>query len=367
MTKIRDRRVPARVEVLARILSGIHDAGLHRAFYPGATMRAREAYVLISPTRDEATHARYTLESVVQQTVRPRLWVIVDDGSTDDTPDILDHYAQQYDFIRVIRRDDRGERRVGPGVVDAFYTGLAEIDLSRFSYLGKLDLDLELPADYFETLMQRMEADPRLGTCSGKPYYRKNGRLISEGCSDEMSVGMTKFYRVRCFEAIGGFARQVMWDGLDCHTCRMHGWKARSWGDTPALRFIHRRPMGSSDKHVLRGRARHGYGQYLMGTSPWYMAASVVYRVTARPRILGALAMGWGYSRAALSKARPLPSPETQAFIRRFQMRCLVAGKTRATREFEGATHAADTTTNQPSPASTGPSALPRGAAERQH
>jgi glycosyltransferase involved in cell wall biosynthesis len=298
-------------------------------------MTTQRRYVLISPTRDEAAHAAYTLESVVRQTVRPARWIIVDDGSTDQTPSLLQHYADRYDFIELHRRADRGTRRVGPGVVDAFNAGLSHVELTSFDYLGKLDLDLELPRAYFETLMQRFEADPSLGTCSGKPYYRVNGRLVSEGCGDEMSVGMTKFYRVACFQAIGGFAPQVMWDGLDCHMCRMTGWRAQSFDDTPALRFVHRRPMGSSDKNVLRGRQRHGYGQYIMGTAPSYMLASVINRLRFRPRVIGALAMGWGYLRPWLRREPSRPPAHVQRFIRQYQRCCLLLGKARATARFE--------------------------------
>ena len=204
-------------------------------------------YVLISPCRDEAAYMRRTLDSVAAQAAPPTLWVIIDDGSTDDTPRILAEYAARLPYIRIVRRDDRGRRAVGPGVIEAFYAGLETVDLGKgeFDYLCKLDLDLDLPPRYFEHLMERMEADPRLGTCSGKPYFPhpETRRLISEGCGDETSVGMTKFYRVRCFQDIGGFVRQVMWDGIDNHRCRMLGWKACSW-DEPDLRFVHLRPMG---------------------------------------------------------------------------------------------------------------------------
>jgi glycosyltransferase involved in cell wall biosynthesis len=291
--------------------------------------------LLISPTRDEADHAIGTLESVVQQTCLPARWIIVDDGSTDDTPQILRHYAEAYPFIEVVRRDDRGRRRVGPGVIDAFYEGLRHVNLDRYPYLGKVDLDLELPPRYFQTLIERMEAAPRLGTCSGKPYYRLGGRLISEGCGDEMSVGMTKFYRTACFQDIGGFARQVMWDGVDCHHCRMRGWLARSWGDEPALRFVHRRPMGSSDRGILRGRMRHGYGQACMGTGVTYITVSALHRLRFRPRVIGALAMWSGYMLSRLRRDPGLRDRALRRFIRTYQWQCLLMGKARATRRIE--------------------------------
>ena len=102
-------------------------------------------YILISPCRNEADFMRQTLDSVVAQTERPACWVIVDDGSTDETPRILDEYRRQHDWSRVVTRRDRGHRAVGPGVIDAFYAGYETIDPNAYDYLCKLDLDLRLP------------------------------------------------------------------------------------------------------------------------------------------------------------------------------------------------------------------------------
>ena len=185
-------------------------------------------YCLVSPCRDEADYMVRTLETVTNQSEPPALWVIVDDGSTDRTPQILRDWASRFDYIRVVTRPDRGIRKVGPGVIDAFYAGYGTIDPGDFDFVCKFDLDLATLPRYFEILMNKMDADPRLGTCSGKPYMPLNGKLVSEMCGDENSVGMTKFYRVECFDEIGGFVREVMWDGIDGHRCRMLGWVAAS-------------------------------------------------------------------------------------------------------------------------------------------
>lgn len=296
----------------------------------------RRRYCLISPCRDEAMYARRTLETVTSQSVPPALWVIVDDGSTDETPRILEEYVRRFDYIKVLRREDRGTRSVGPGVIDAFYAGLETVDLQGFDYLCKLDLDLELPPRYFELLMERMEANPRIGNASGKPYFRetRTGRLISERCGDETSVGMTKFYRVQCFRQIGGFVRAVMWDGIDCHRSRMKGWIACSW-DQEELRFIHLRPMGSSQKGILTGRSRHGSGQYFMGTGPLYMAISSVYRMGGRPFVVGGIAMFWGYL-VSLAQSKPrYPDLDFRRFLRRYQWDILLRGKAEATRRLD--------------------------------
>jgi hypothetical protein len=160
---------------------------------------------------------------------------------------------------------------VGPGVVEAFYAGLESVDLGQFDYRLQAGHGPRSAARYFEGLMERMEVEPRLGTTSGKPWFvhPRSGELVPEVCGDEMSVGMTKFYRVHCFQEIGGFVRQVMWDGIDCHRARMLGWMAESVDDEP-LRFIHLRPQGASQKGIWTGRVRAGFGQYFMGTSPLY-------------------------------------------------------------------------------------------------
>lgn len=298
-------------------------------------IQPQDEYVLVSPCRNEDKYLRRTLDSVLAQSVLPSQWVIVDDGSTDATPRILTEYADRVPWIRIVTRPDRGARAVGPGVVESFYDGLAAIEQMRFKYLCKLDMDVDLPRGYFESLILKMRADPRLGTCSGQPYFTTEaGREISEKCGPEMSVGMTKFYRRTCFEEIGGFVQEVMWDAIDCHSARRQGWLARSYPDTE-LRFEHLRPIGSSQKGVLAGRRRHGFGQYFMGTDPVYFLATAIFRMAHPPYLFGGLAMLDGYVSAWLRGADQLQDPELKDFIRRFQRRVLRVGKMRAIEEIE--------------------------------
>jgi glycosyltransferase involved in cell wall biosynthesis len=295
----------------------------------GLNTSLENRYVLISPCRNEAPFMRQTLDSVVGQSLRPAKWVIVDDGSTDETPGILAEYASRYEWISVVTRADRGHRAVGPGVIDAFYSGYQTIDRSEYDFVCKLDLDLHLPPRYFEILIQRMNADARIATCSGKSYIYEGGNLVHERHGDDTSLGMTKFYRMDRFEKIGGFVREVMWDGIDCHLCRMHGWIACSW-DEPDLRFTHLRPMGSSQHGVYTGRMRHGYGQYFMGTGFLYLAASALSRANQKPYLLGSLAIMWGWIKsAALGKPR-YQNSDFRRFLRRYQIRALLFGKRRA-------------------------------------
>lgn len=289
-------------------------------------------YLLISPCRDEGQYLRRTLDSVAAQSVPPVHWVVVDDGSTDRTPIILQEYARRLPYLRVVRRSNRGRREVGPGVIEAFYAGLETVRLEDYEYLCKLDMDLDLPVRYFELLMQRAESDPRIGTTSGKPWFvqPKTGALVPEICGDEMSAGMTKFYRVACFQEIGGFVRQVMWDGIDCHRARMLGWIAESV-DLGPLHFVHLRPQGASQNGIWTGRLRAGFGQYFMGTSPLYYLAVATYRLPTHPVLIGSVAMLWGY---VVSWLRHLPrydDLEFRRFLQSYQHACLRIGKRAAT------------------------------------
>ena len=183
-----------------------------------STARGRR-YVLITPCRDEAPYLPATIESVAAQTLQPALWIVVDDGSTDDTPRILEAAAAVHPYLRVVRCTDRGERAVGPGVIEAFNAGLRTIDLSEFDYVCKFDADLELPPRYFERLIEEMERVPRLGAVSGKMFLRDEaGHLHHERRGDDHAAGPTKFYRRECFLDIGGFVQMVGWDGIDGHT-----------------------------------------------------------------------------------------------------------------------------------------------------
>lgn len=285
------------------------------------------AYVLVSPCKDEARYIERTLTSIEHQTIKPKQWVIVDDGSTDESMALVERYRERMPYIKVVHRSS-GARAVGPGVVRAFYEGLENVDVT-YDFLCKFDVDLELPPHYFETMLRRMDADPYLGTCSGKSFYRhpKTGAPVNELHGDEQSAGPVKFYRRACFEAIGGFRSDVGWDAFDCHVARWMGWRAQSWND-PEIRFEHLRPMGSSQKSIYHGRVRHGRGAYLLGTHPLFFCAAAAQRAVRQPPYLtGALALAYGYFHAAFTGAKRHGDPEITRFVQRFQLRALLHGK----------------------------------------
>jgi glycosyltransferase involved in cell wall biosynthesis len=278
--------------------------------------------VIISPCRDEEATLGRTLACMQAQSLPPLRWVVVDDGSKDKTPQMLREAQARIPWLRVVTRDDRGFRKVGGGVIDAFYAGLESVDID-YDFVSKMDVDLEFSPRYLEHIMSYFDADPALAAASGKVYRREAGELIEEFMIDEMVAGQFKLYRREAFETIGGFVREVMWDGIDFHKCRMAGFKTASLHD-PELRIIHLRLMGSSDKNVYKGRMRWGKGQWFMGSSAPYMLASGLFRMREKPYVLGGLTIIAGYALAALKRENRYPDEDFRSDLRAWQQRRLI-------------------------------------------
>lgn len=274
--------------------------------------------LVISPARDEEATLERTIACMAKQTLRPVHWVIVDDGSTDATPRIAEAAAREHAWISVVRREDRGHRNVGGGVIDAFYAGLKSVDLD-YDFIAKVDADIEFSRNYLEHILGYFEGDPLLAAASGKVYHEKKGRLVEEfSMVDEMVAGCFKLYRREAFDRIGGFVRELMWDGIDFHRARIAGFRTRSFED-PELRIVHLRLMGSSDRHVFAGRLRWGRGQWFMGSSFPYIVASGVKRMAERPYLIGGILIVAGYVQGALRGEPRYPDPEFRRELRRWQ------------------------------------------------
>jgi len=298
-------------------------------------LSSQRRFCVIAPCRDEEAHLEVSLSTLLGQSERPTRLIVVDDGSTDRTPEILERMLRGVPYATVVQSRKGGRRVLGGGVVQAFDVGLTEVDLDEFDYVCKIDLDLRLPPDYFSRVIDLLARDPHLGTVSGKPYFfDARGERHWEVCGDENSVGMTKIYRVAAFRDIGGLVPEVMWDAIDCHEMRRRGWRAASVHGE-GLEFEHMRPMGSSDRSILTGRARHGRGQYFMGTTPEFLLASAVRRLLEPPAVSGSVAMVLGYLRAAFARIPRYGDVGFRRDLRRYQREALVRGKREAALRWE--------------------------------
>ncbi|NES22561.1 MAG: glycosyltransferase family 2 protein [Symploca sp. SIO3E6] len=282
--------------------------------------------VIISPVRNEDQFIGGVINSMVNQTIKPVEWIIVDDGSTDKTLEIVTKAAQEHPWIHVEKKPDRGMRAVGPGVVEAFYYGYDRLHTQDYDFIGKMDADIEFGPKYFETLLTFFANDRYLGAASGKPFLEENEQLIEERTNDEMVAGQINFYRRKCFENIGGFVRQVHWDGIAYHRSRMEGWRSRSIRH-PDLNFIHKRLMGSSHKGIVTGRLRWGKGQYFMGTHPLYIFAIGIYRIVEKPFLIGGLFIIIGYFQAWLESMPRYDYPDFRKSLHAWQFERLKLGK----------------------------------------
>jgi glycosyltransferase involved in cell wall biosynthesis len=264
-------------------------------------------YVIITPARDEEEHVQATIESVNGQTVLPAEWVIVDDGSTDRTGAIIDHYAAEFPWIRTIHRPDRGFRKAGGGVVDAFNEAYRSLRCSDWDFIVKLDGDLRFAPDYFQRCFEHFRKQPDLGIGGGEIYHNLGHELRLEANPRFHVRGATKIYRRACWDAIGGLWAGAGWDTIDEVKANMLGWKSHSFADLP---LVHLRPTGGADGR-MHDLMKHGLVCYTCGYHPLFVLASCMYRVFRKPYLLGSFAIAWGFFKAYITQT---PRPHDERF-----------------------------------------------------
>jgi biofilm PGA synthesis N-glycosyltransferase PgaC len=281
-------------------------------------------YILVTSARNEEAFIRKTLESVVTQTVSPERWVIVDDGSTDRTAEIVESYAKRYPWIELISHPQRGDRSFA-GKAHAVNSALAHVQSLPFEVIGNLDADVSFETEYMEFLMEKFSEDPELGV-AGTPFTQ-NGDYDSSKDSFEGEnyvAGPCQLFRRECFQEIGGYVpnRAGGLDWIAVMTARMKGWKVRAF---PEKRFHHYRTLGTAEKGALQALFSYGEKDYYLGSSPVWQLFRVAYRMAKKPFVMGGLALLSGYIWASLRRAKRAVSPELMRFRRKEQMKKLGA------------------------------------------
>jgi glycosyltransferase involved in cell wall biosynthesis len=279
-------------------------------------------YLAITPVRNERDHFARTIASMEAQTIRPCFWVIVDDGSSDGTGDLADQAAREHDWIRVVHRPDRGARKQGGGVIEAFYDGFALVADEPWDYLVKLDGDLGFDADYFQRCLERFAADTKLGIGGGNIWCDLKGIVYEDGAEDPPFHvrGATKIYRRATWDAIDGIARMTGWDTLDELKANMLGWRTYKLKD---IRIWQLKATGSADGD-WRNWTKNGLANYIAGYHPLFMCAKCLRRLVRTPSLLQPLGLGWGFLKGYALGAPRIPDRQLVTYVRQQQLNRLL-------------------------------------------
>jgi poly-beta-1,6-N-acetyl-D-glucosamine synthase len=281
----------------------------------------RVPYVLITPARNEAVYIEKTIQSMIKQTVLPKKWVIVNDGSTDNTAAIVRPYLADHPWMELVDLPVRKERHFA-AKVHAFNVGQERVRGLEYDIIGNLDGDVSLDADHFEFLMTKFRDDPTLGvagTIFKEPGYSSETDSF-EGLNHVS--GQCQIFRRQCFEQIGGYCPNKAGgiDWMAVTTARMMGWKTRSYREKC---FFHHRSLGTAERGRYASSFSYGEKDYYLGGHPIWELFRVAYRMTKRPYLLDGIAVGSGYLWAFVRREKRPVSADLMRFHRREQMQKL--------------------------------------------
>jgi len=281
-------------------------------------------YVVITPVRDEEKYLPFTIESMVGQTVRPLEWVIVDDGSKDGTGRVIDEATRQHSWIRGIRRQDRGYRKWGAGIIEAFYDGFHALTCANWEFMAKMDGDLSFEPGYFAGMFDKFEQNIRLGIGGGYLYHVDNGQRALEQNPTFHVRGGAKIYRRACWEAIDGLWVGPGSDTVDEVKANMLGWSTRSFLD---LQIQHHRWTGAAYGR-WGGIVKNGKTDYVSGYHPLFLLAKCVARLAQRPFLVGSVALLYGYVSAYLQRIPRVNDPQLIKYLQHQQLAKLCGQET---------------------------------------
>ena len=255
-------------------------------------VRALPAYALITPARNEAALIELTLKSVTSQKLPPAKWVVVSDGSTDGTDEIVSRYAAEFPWIDLVRMPERAERHFA-GKAYAVNTGLVRLADVRYDVIGNLDADVSFESDYFEYLMTKFAENARLGV-AGTAFHEGKVSYNYDFVGLEHVSGMCQMFRRECFEQIGGYA-PVRSGGIDLIavlSARSRGWETRTFTERT---FVHHRSQNSALHAGLRERVHMGRKDYMLGNHPLWEIFRSVYQMKYKPYVMGGVVLLGAY------------------------------------------------------------------------
>lgn len=281
-------------------------------------MHSEDSYVLITPARNEAVFIEKTICSVISQTRLPLKWVIVNDGSTDSTAEIVQPYVKEHPFIELLSLPYQGGRDFA-AKVRAINAGFQCLNGLRYQFLGNLDADISLGTSYYEHILEKFALDSSLGIAGGDRYDVYDG--IEERVHRSLSsvMGAVQLFRSQCYEQIGGYLplKGGAIDAVAEIMARMHGWKVQTF---PEIKVLHHRRTGTATQNVLCARFNDGLNDYMIGYHPLFEGLRAAYRIKSKPFLVAGMCLIAGYFWAAMTGRKSQVPSQVVNYVRFEQM-----------------------------------------------
>lgn len=281
--------------------------------------------IMVTPARDEEDFLKRVVDAVVQSSVRPRLWVIVDDNSEDETSEIARQAISEHDFIRLIRLDDSSPRDIAYrysyvcALGFEYCISIADDMGLQWQYMGLLDADTLVEQTYFEKLIDKLAIDPSVGLASGNVHVFANNRTRRVRAFPDKPSGTARIWRKECFLETGGYGRSQAPDSVSTVKARLRGWGTARYCDITAYQLRETSSASGSWKgYVERGRATHFLDCHpllVIGRAGSYAIQRRFYLV---------LAYFAGYLSAVLKKEEKIDDGDVRAYYRIMRIRELV-------------------------------------------
>ena len=272
-------------------------------------------YYIVIPTYNEEQFIALTLQSLAEQTVVPTKVIVVNDSSTDSTPEIVSDFAKKYPWISLINKTSDTIHLPGSKVIQAFQKGLESID-EDYDLIVKVDADLIFPANYFETIIRHFKSDTTIGMVGGFCYIEKNGEWILENLTDKDHIrGALKAYRKATFQQIGGLRPQMGWDTVDELLCKFFNWKIVT---DESLHVKHLKPTGAN--YNKTARYKQGEAFYTLGYGFIITAIASLKLALRKGKPFLFIDYLVGFWKAKLANKPLLVTADQAQFIRKYRL-----------------------------------------------
>ncbi len=276
--------------------------------------------LIITPACNEEEHLEPLIHSMIKQSTLPEQWIIVDDGSLDNTSDIIKKFSIQNPWIKYLRKEKKSGRSPGKSVMEAFYHGYNHKDLFDYDIVMKLDADLVLPANYLESIIQCFNDNPKVGICGGVCVLHNGDDYVVEGVTNLDHIrGAIKAYRKACFSSISGLVKVMGWDTVDEHHVRFNGWEVCVLKN---IQVIHQRAT-NQEYGLTKAAFKNGKMLYSIRMDLVLLLLNCLKRSCKKPYLILGLYMLWGYCMASWNRRDRIVSKELGIFIRKYRYKKL--------------------------------------------